>query len=523
MYLHIPNYLTRRPFAFQQDFRRLHPVTEYSHFKSYIDRVMTGDIRALLGPGEEIVAFYCSSGTTGASKHIPMTKAGVSSQFLAVLGAASYFSSNLRKIAVWPVAPRWRHTPAGVKIGATTSHAMSNPAIAYQCTMSPETNIFTTASEALHVGFVLALRDVDVCIWDAGFVFGLWNQLQFLERRWSVIVDDIRCGRLSPALDITRQQRKTIDSLLTPDPDRAAELQREFERGFDGIVPRVFPHVEKVVAMSSGSSMGVYRERCKRYLGDLPTTSACHGASEGLMGINVNKPGETPAYALAPGINFIEFLPVDESGDAEEGATPLLASEIKLGQLYEVILTNVTGLYRYRVGDVVRVVGTYRGTPTYDFQFRAKQMLNVHMEKVSEAAFTGALRRAVDGWPDHQLVDFTTAESVLDPAATEAGRTADLAGSAPYYLVLLELSGPSLTPQQAADVDGILQKEHFVYRSFRVKSSIGPMRVVRVRSGTFAAYRQHVFDTTQTTMQQFKQPRVLRTEEKVKFFLDRVE
>ena len=210
--------------------------------------------------------------------------------------------------------------------------------------------------------------------------------------------------------------------------------------------------------------------------------------------------------------------PVDGSGEVEKGATPLLASEIKMGQLYEAVITNATGLYRYRMGDVVRVVGTYRGTPTFDFQFRAKQMLNVHMEKVSEAAFTGALRRSVDGWPDHQLVDFTTAESVLDPATAEAGRTAD---SAPYYLVLLELSGPPLSPQQAADIDDNLQQDHFVYRSFRVKSSIGPMRVVRVRSGTFAAHRQHAFDTTPVTMQQFKQSRVLRTEELVKFFLDR--
>ncbi|KAF0309561.1 GH3 domain-containing protein [Amphibalanus amphitrite] len=274
------------------------------------------------------------------------------------------------------------------------------------------------------------------------------------------------------------------------------------------------------MALCSGSSMDVYSERCKPYLGKLSITSAIYGASEGMLGFNIKNPGEQPAYAMLPGINFVEFLPVDKSGEVEEGATPLLASEVKKDQLYEVVLTNATGLYRYRMGDVVRVVGSYHGTPTVDFQFRAKQMLNVHMEKVSEAAFTGALRRAVDGWPDHQLVDFTTAESVLDPAAA-GGRSADSAGSPPYYLVLLELSGPSLPVQQTADIDATLQQEHFVYRSFRVKSSIGPMRVVRVRPGTFAAYRQHVFDTTQTTMNQYKQPRVLRTEEQVKFFLDR--
>lgn len=508
-----------------KDFRRLHPVTDYSHFKSYIDRVMTGDVRALYGPGQELAMFYCSSGTTGVSKYIPMTKAVFRSQYLSIVSCMYgfvgkyYFPGNLHKKVIMPCAPRWRYTPAGVKIGPTSGHQLSSEALCSQFTMPMEANIISKEAEATHVGFVLALRDRDVVFWEGGFVFGLWNQLQFLEQNWSAIVNDIRCGRLSPALEITEQQRQTIDSLLIADPGRAAELQREFERGFDGIVPRVFPNMQAVMALYSGISIAVYRERCERYMGHLQISSAAYAASEGVLGINVNEPGQQPAYAFLPGANFIEFLPVDESGEVEEGVTPLLASEIKMGELYEVILTNAAGLYRYRMGDVVRVVGTYHGTPTIDFQFRAKQILNVHTEKVSEAAFTGALRRAVDDWPHHQLVDFTTAESVLDPAAV--GRSADSTGSPPYYLVLLELSGPPLPPQRAADVDDTLQQDHFVYRSFRVKSSIGPMRVVRVRSGTFAAYRQHMFDTTQTTVHQFKQPRVLHSEEQVKFFQDR--
>ncbi|XP_043197164.1 GH3 domain-containing protein-like isoform X1 [Amphibalanus amphitrite] len=509
-----------------EDFRRLHPVTDYSHYKSYIERAMQGDVRALFGPGQELAMFYCSSGTTGVSKYIPMTRTGFKEQYLKVVGCMYgfigkyYFPWNLYKVATFPCAPRWRYTSTGVKIGPSSAHRLTSKVLSSQYTMPVEANIIRKEAEAMHVAFVLALRDRDVYFWEAGFSFSLWNQLQFLERNWPVIVNDIRCGRLSPALDITEEQRKAIDSLLSPDSERAAELQKEFERCFDGIVPRVFPNVQMVMALSSGTSMAVYSERCKKYLGHLRIASAVYGASEGAIGVNVKEPGKQPEYALVPEADFVEFLPVDESGEAEEGATPLLASEVKMDQLYEVVLTNATGLYRYRMGDVVRVVGSYHGTPTVDFQFRAKQMLNVHMEKVSEAAFTGALRRAVDGWPDHQLVDFTTAESVLDPAAA-GGRSADSAGSPPYYLVLLELSGPSLPSQRIDDIDATLQQEHFVYRSFRVKSSIGPMRVVRVQPGTFAAYRQHVFDTTQTTINQFKQPRVLRTEEQVKFFLDR--
>ncbi|XP_037073123.1 jasmonoyl--L-amino acid synthetase JAR6-like [Pollicipes pollicipes] len=501
-----------------EEFRRAHPVTEYDHFKPYIQRVMDGDLRALYGPKENISMFYCSSGTTGSSKHIPMTSNGFNKTMANIFGAIhgfvgkDFFPSDLMKVMQLPCAPRWRYTKTGVKIGPASVHAMSSVLVASQYSMPREANIIASEAEALHVGFVLALRDRGISSWEAGFAFGLWNQLQFLERHWPLLVQDIRTGRLNATLKVSDEQRRTIDALLTPEPRRADELQREFELGFDGIVPRIFPRMRMVSALSSGTSMAVYRERCKRYLGGLPVCSIIYTASEGVLGVNVREPGRSPAYALVPGGNFVEFLPVNESGEAEPGVAPLLASEVRVGQLYEVVVTNATGLYRYRMGDVVRVVGTFHQSPTFDFQFRAKQMLNVHMEKVSEAAFTAALQQAVDAWPDQRLLDFTTAESVLDSAG---------AAGPPHYLVFLELNGPPLSPEQAADVDRSLQESHYVYKSFRVKDAIGPMRLVRVHEGTFTAFRQHVCDTTPAAMQQFKQPRVLRTEEQVRFFLER--
>jgi len=502
-----------------QDFRRLHPVTEYEHYKAYIERAMEGDLRAMYGAGEKVLMYGCSSGTTGTSKYIPTTSASMKNTWVQIMGAGygidrdGSFPSNLQKVMFIACAPRWRYTNTGVRIGPVSGVYLDNPMLSSQQTLPSQAAIIKSEAEAVHVGFVLGLRDRDVFAWEAGFAFGLWNQLQFLEQHWRTIVQDIGAGRLSPELNLSERQRATIDALLTPDPDRAAELHREFERGFDGILPRLFPSMKVVSALYSGSSMAVYRERCMRYLGGIPMQSRWYGASEGMLGLNVRGPNQSPAYALIPGCSLIEFLPVDESGEAEADAAPLLATEVEIGRLYEVIATTSAGLYRYRLGDVVRVVGSFHQSPTFDFEFRAKQMLNVHMEKVSEAAFTAALQQAVAGWSDQRLVDFTTAESVLDPAP---------GAGPPHYLVLLELSGDTApTQEQLGEIDSTLQQQHFVYKSFRVKDAIGPMRVVLVAAGTFAAYRQHVFDTTQTIMQQYKQPRVLRTQEKVQFFLDR--
>ena len=45
---------------------------------------------------------------------------------------------------------------------------------------------------------------------------------------------------------------RKLDSLLKPDRKRADELKEEFAKGFNGIVKRLWPHVNLVLACSTG-------------------------------------------------------------------------------------------------------------------------------------------------------------------------------------------------------------------------------------------------------------------------------
>ena len=45
---------------------------------------------------------------------------------------------------------------------------------------------------------------------------------------------------------------RKLDSLLKPDKKRADELKKEFAKGFNGIVKRIWPHVNLVLACSTG-------------------------------------------------------------------------------------------------------------------------------------------------------------------------------------------------------------------------------------------------------------------------------
>ncbi|KAF6728417.1 GH3 domain-containing protein [Oryzias melastigma] len=61
-----------------------------------------------------------------------------------------------------------------------------------------------------------------------------------------------------------------------------------------------------------------------------------------------------------------------------------------------------------------------------------------------------------------------------------------MGGSDPHYQVFVELKGVrNLTEEQRYKLDICLQQDSAVYRSFRIKGSIGPMRVQLV-AGRFS-------------------------------------
>ena len=53
---------------------------------------------------------------------------------------------------------------------------------------------------------------------------------------------------------------------------------------------------------------------------------------------------------------FYEFIPVARSAEASPVAVP--GWEVADGEVYELVITSCNGLWRYRLGDTVRIHGT---------------------------------------------------------------------------------------------------------------------------------------------------------------------
>ncbi|XP_067824984.1 GH3 domain-containing protein isoform X2 [Heptranchias perlo] len=501
----------------RKTFCTLHPLTRYDHYKDYILRIGKGEENVLISERPSVLSM--TSGTSGSSAMLPSTRVtvndfhqGFGMCFNSMLNVYPQ-TGNLQRTAKFFYPSNWSHSESGIPIGPnclssmTSKHKFnmySTPAAGFEITAEPE---------ALYVHLLFALKERTLGMLEANFASIVYHSFAFLQSKWEELIEDIRLGHVNPKLKITDDVRLKLSAQLKPDPRRASELAAEFGSGFRGIARRVWPHLNLVLAVDSGSNE-LYGSHLKQfYCEGVPIYSPVYAATEGLIGVNLWPEKEERHYLLCPQSMFCEFIPVDLCN--EEQPQTLFMDEVKENSLYELVVTNASGLYRYRIGDIVKVVGFHNQCPVVEFKYRQDQMLNVRGEKITEKTFYQALLRAVKLWPGAVLLDYCCVESsLLGPFC---------GGSDPHYEVFVEIKGVrNLSEDQRYKLDQCLQEDSMVYQSCRRKGSIGPVRVHIVAAGSFKELMNFIIANLGTSYSQFKMHRVLRKKEFLDFIQRKV-
>jgi len=457
-----------------------------------------------------------TSGTSGESSLLPTTNHIFTRFFLS--GIALLFQrlndvhpewTTLQRSMKLFYTPRWRYTESGLRMGPNSSNPDTAKRIYHLYSTPPPAYGIKSEPEALYIHLLFGLKDRNLGVIESNFASTVYTGFKAMEADWRQLVEDIEEGRINPDLNIPQEIRTELEAGMQPNPSRADELRKEFSAGFDNIAKRIWPNLNLILCTTTGS-MAMYHTSLNKYCQDILTYSPIYGASEGLLGVNLFPDQESPVYCLIPDAQFFEFIKVEDA--QKEDPETLLLHELSAGSVYEVVVTNGSGLYRYRMGDVVQVLEYFNEIPVVKFMYRKGQMLNVHGEKISEQIFFSSLQKAEKEW-NISLRDYTTAESVLD----------DKGSAVPHYDVFIE---PEVLDDRDSSVDldlsvldRCLQTDHPVYQSFRLKGSIGEMNVVQVKPGTFEKLRQLILSTSLASNNQFKVPRVLKKKEHVEFLL----
>lgn len=395
-----------------EDFQRNIPLSTYDDYADAIWRMTE------LGEDNIICAYPInhynkSSGTMGNPKRIPLSDK-------ATLKTLDYLSSIYYGIERDLFGDDWIsgkgfsiiETPANV---ATLPCGATYGSISAKATLSMTsilTELFVSPLEALvpasstntrYLHALYALRDPNVSFMSCTFFSFMLEQLRYIQRNWQMLVEDIEKGRVTEESGLTEEVRARLESELEPMPERAAELREIFEQGFaTPFVPKVWPNCRFVVGIGT-SGFKPYADKMRYlYTGpDIAFLKRGISASEAVYSVPIGADTED-SVLLADGV-FLEFLPLDAGDDLSQIST---IDGLEVGRDYEVIVTNLSGLYRYRIRDAVRVTGTYRGSYTVNFLYRIDQTISIMGEKTTEAA----LRSAVDRMSQQlslDVVDFS--------------------------------------------------------------------------------------------------------------------
>lgn len=344
--------------------------------------------------------------------------------------------------------------------------------------------------------FALAERGITAI--HSVFLHRLVGMLDYIRVHWSLLLRDMERGTVDESVPLGEYWRQRLLRWLPPDPVRAAQLRRlRVDAEPEDMVRRLWPEIRYLVGIG-GRAFPVYTRAMEQYAGDVPIHHFIYGASEGFLSIanGVNRPD---AYILLPEAGIFEFLPA-----AHPEERPLFIGEVERGGRYELIFTNHSGLYRYRMQDVLEVVDFFGQSPVVRFCYRINQALNMADEKLNTEQLGEALtlfqQRA--GIAD-------TAFCVQEDFSVRPGR----------YLIYAE------TPpvkNAAALMDRCLSEASLGYGGCRSMGDVGAPLVRFLPEGSFRRYEEHLARQGKS-LDQYKPVRILDSEEKRRFFASEAE
>ena len=507
-----------------EDYARKVPLSEYSDYEPYIERMVRFGDKKLI-TASDIQYFAHTSGTSGASKMIPRTKEELdilfTDIFMRAFGLRERTLAGKKGIAEKDVSalddiltqarehiPRYKGvnfmetqtglTLSGIAHGAI-SETLNHPMDTAICSVFPKELIYTGADyDRKHVKLLFALRERHLSYLMSTFSPMMYDMIAYLQQHWKELCEDLEVGKIRSDVSVERRLRFKLNAMLKPDPVRANEIRNIMsEFGNEAFIPRIWPDLSMVACIGT-ADFAPYMNKIRQHLGpNVAVDYLGYVASESTVAAQINEGEE--AYMLLPYSGFYEFIPIEEetstsgvpcsaaeptSGVLCPGETstsgvprPLLMDQLEMGREYELVITNLSGFYRYRIGDVIRVTGFHNQSPMIVFSYRKKQLVSMYGEKITESVMHHAITKLAE-----ESGTIILEYSIYPDADSDPG----------HYVVLLE-SDEEISPDRwshySETLNRLLCEAHDSYRQKIEKKTMLPLEVRFVQPQTYALYR----------------------------------
>ena len=499
------------------EYRQKVPFSNYDTYEPYISRMVKKKETNLI-TAYDVIQYAETSGSVGVQKKIPVTNRSME--------VYEKYSFARTKALADKFYKETYHTGVPLEKGLnmleteTTKMADGTPTGSVTGAVSRKFRklfkIFLTSPDeilfpigGMNMNYMkarFALEEPNLVWFLSGFMTNFVDMLNYIKKNWELICNDIENGTIDSSV-CEDKQRQIMMKYVSKNPKRATQLREIFSQGFDTpIIPRLWPKFAWACAIGTGG-FATYAEKFKKYAGDkVAIDYFVYAASEGMFAACIEM--NNPKFAPLTDSCFFEFLPAD-AGDDDNNTLTL--DQLEEGKEYEIIITNQCGFYRYKIRDVIRVIGFYNKLPLITFAYRKGQLANIAAEKTTEEHLNEAVRQL----SKEVGVDFGDYALYLDTNRPVS-----------RYVMLLEPETEvdlSKTPEYSKRFHEILCKINPEYYFFSEKrGSIDTSLVLIQQRETHALWREYKL-MKGSSANQVKPVRILDAPIKQKFFLGLVE
>ncbi len=338
------------------------PVRTHGELVPWLDRVEAGEGNVLTrAPVRSLLE---TSGTTGRPKHLPVTDAWAESVamaqrlwVLALLRDDEGLASG-KALSIVSAAVHGRST-GGLAIGSNTGRMfLAQPWWVRWRAPVPYSAYCIEDSEVRAYAILRHALTQPVTSWTTANPSTLLLYCRRMRIWWEELRRDCADGTLGRL-----GQRGLKRASLAAEPELPWDLRR--------------------INCWTGGAASFFVSRLPDALGrSVPVRDAGITASEGYFAIPLDD-GDPVAWLAG---HVLEF--VGDDGEAR------WAWEVEVGREYRLIITTEAGMYRYDIGDIVRITGWAGAAPRMVFVRKAGNVLNAIGEKVTEEQIADAARRA---------------------------------------------------------------------------------------------------------------------------------
>ncbi|MCK5150446.1 MAG: GH3 auxin-responsive promoter family protein [Candidatus Thorarchaeota archaeon] len=419
------------------EYRERVPLMDSTKQKKYWEQIYENPKGKIL-TADDVIWYVESSGTTGKPKRLPLTKTGLKmvskGSMLGFMAFMAQDKENTKLVEgdmVTLGAPAVMDHINGIPVGYATGVYSEHQNPIFARLMKPGADVYN-------------ISDMDE---------KMWEYAKFLVENNPTAIMGI--STLNMTL-LRRVNEQYGPALLEEYMGTKYEAKVRDNLSDDGTldVAGLCPNIKLFVA--TGMNTDPYKKWIKNMLPNA-TIWEMYGGSEGFYGTQLTS---EPDIYLTPHVTYYEFIPLDEVDSEHPTVIPL--SEVKVGERYEMVITNLQGYYRYRLDDLV----TFTSVEPYTICNIARKgrVVNLSGEKLSEAHVQNAMAHATQ----------VTGTEITDYSVV--GETDELAGRGHYTI--------------AALVNGVIDSEAFVnafeehirgvneeFRIVRDMDSLGPTRL----------------------------------------------